>query len=197
MGTIVKNISPDCATNYSPTVQSGKPCTTNVVIWSPADLDSTAILAIRLNELRVALNQEESRRVDTQTAFGTAVAAGTITTSAHWAAIRSALETLPNWTNTYPGTKSGNKVYTWTYSNPSTGAIITDEVIEEFRLKINDAKDDCLCNCNYCTCNCNYCTCNCDYCTCNCNYCTCNCNYSCTCNCNYSDRYLKKNIIYI
>ena len=60
---------------------------------------------------------------------------------------------------------------------------------------------DCTCNCNYdCTCNCNYsCTCNCNYsCTCNCNYaCTCNCNYTCTCNCNYSDERLKKDIIYL
>lgn len=195
---VVQNITPSCPSNYTGGVGDGQPCTVNVTTWTaPTDLNGTIIYKIYLNEMRTAINDEESRRQGTITDFGVAEVTGNPLYTVKWSVIRDALNTLEAWTNTYPGVKSGYKTFTWTYAYPTQGNIITDEMAEEFRSKINDAEDDCLCDCNYCTCNCNYCTCNCNYCTCNCNYCTCNCNYACTCNCNYSDIRLKKNVIYI
>ena len=64
------------------------------------------------------------------------------------------------------------------------GGLIQDESTEEMRVKVNELRAECVCNCNYA-------------CTCNCNYCVCNCNYACVCNCNYSDKRLKKEICYL
>ncbi len=205
---IEKNITPSCPSNYG-TGGDGHPCTVNVTAWTdPGDLDKQQVRAIHINELRAAIRSEQARRGKPLTDFGPNVTAADKITAAHCAAIRNAINTL--------------KSFTWTHDVPiASSSIIIDEYIEEYRAKVNDAEDDCLCNCNYCTCNCNYCTCDCNYCTCNCNYCTCNCNYpctcncaysctcncayyctcncaySCTCNCNYSDIRLKKHIVYM
>jgi len=205
---IEKNITPSCPSNYG-TGGDGHPCTVNVTAWTdPGDLDLKSVRAIHINELRAAIRDEQARRGIALTDFGPSLTSADKVTAAHCVAIRNAINTL--------------KSFTWTYGEPTaSSSIIIDEYIEEYRAKVNDAEDDCLCHCNYCTCNCNYCTCDCNYCTCDCNYCTCNCNYPCTCNCNYSctcncnysctcncayrctcncnysDRRLKKNIIYI
>jgi hypothetical protein len=193
---IVQNITPACSSNYGPG-GDGHPCTTNVTTWSsPADLANYKMLPIQINELRAAINDEENRRLGGVTNFGANETSGGIITAADWAAIRNAINTFETYDSN--GNPTGTyKTFSWTQPTPASGVKITDEIVEEMRAFVNDAENDCLCNCNYCTCNCNYCTCNCNYCTCNCNYCTCNCNYSCTCNCNYSDEELKKNIIYI
>jgi len=187
MGSLVKNITPSCPSNYGPG-GDGHPCTSNLTPWTqPSDLTTATILAQHLNELRDAIRREQARRQISQTDFGANVASSNLITAAHWSAIRNAINTL--------------KTFSWSSSVPTTGNIIQAAQANEYRAKINDAEDDCLCHCNYCTCNCNYCTCNCNYCTCNCNYCTCVCNYSCKCNCNYSayhsDARLKYNILYI
>lgn len=197
MGSIQQNITPSCPSNYIGGVGDGKPCTTNITYFDiPDNLENTKILAAHINTLRSVINNEENRRQGAITNFGSSLASSNTVNASHWLQIKSALDTLEKWTDTYPGVKSGFKSYSWSYV-PSQNDYVTDDFINELKVKINDAENDCLCNCNYCTCNCNYCTCNCNYCTCNCNYCTCNCNYACTCNCNYSDIRLKKNIIYI
>ena len=56
-------------------------------------------------------------------------------------------------------------------NNLEDGDTITATGVNAILIDINNAANQCTCNCNYCSCNCNYCT--------------CNCNYSCTCNCNY------------
>ena len=172
MGTLVKNITPACPSNYGPG-GDGHPCTSNLTPWTePADLNNSEIMAVHLNELRTAINEEQIRRQISQTSFGSAVASGTSITAAQWVTIRNAINTL--------------KTFSWSSGVPSVGAIIADDLVEECRAKVNDAEDDCLCHCNYCTCNCNYCTCYCDHCTCDCDYCTCDCAYSCTCDCAYA-----------
>jgi len=175
MGTLIRDITPACPSNYGPG-GDGHPCTSNLTPWTPpADLNNAAIIAQHLNELRLAIRNEQARRVISQTDFGANVSNGVVITAGQWTAVRNAINTL--------------KSFTWTSGVPSVGAIITDDLVEECRAKVNDAEDDCLCHCNYCTCNCDYCTCVCDYCTCVCNYCTCNCAYYCTCNCAYGGHY--------
>ena len=70
------------------------------------------------------------------------------------------------------------------YGALAAGRVIQDETTEEVRTKINELREECICNCNYA-------------CTCECNYCVCNCNYACTCYCNYSDIRLKEQICYL
>lgn len=185
MGSLQQNITPSCPSNYTGGIGDGQPCTVNVTDFGiPTVLDNTAILAEHINILRATINDEENRRQGSLTNFGVDLNSNNTVQTSHWLQIKSALDTLEQWTHTYPGSKSGFKSYSWT-NTPSQNDYITDDFINEVKSKINDAENDCLCDCNYCTCNCNYCTCNCNYCTCNCNYCTCDCNYACTCNCNY------------
>ena len=186
-------------------------CVANQTVWDEGTLNTTVkIKADHINELREAISLEQTRR-HTTPHFGvpgsslSEVAIGDKATRVDTKELRDQIESL------YPFTGA------WAY-NYNTISKIEGSILTEARTNINDAENDCLCNCNYCTCQCNYCTCDCNYCTCqcnyctcdcnyctcqcnyctcNCNYCTCNCNYSCTCNCNYSDEELKENIEYI
>ena len=93
--------------------------------------------------------------------------------SDYWLLSRGINDAANGWTPTYA-----------TEASFQPGEDITFNAFTEMRDKLNDLRQECLCNCNY-------------SCTCNCNYCTCNCNYACTCNCNYSDRRLKTDIKYL
>ena len=167
-------------------------CSTNQTSWTdPTISTSVKVKAQHINELRNAINGEQSRRHTTPLSFGADRTAMNVVTKKDTKDLIYQIEAL------YPFT--GSWAYTYSTISKVEGAIIT-----EVRGNLNNAENDCLCNCNYCTCqcnyctcDCNYCTCDCNYCTCNCNYCTCNCHYSCTCNCNYSDERVKEEIEYI
>lgn len=178
----------------------GTICTTNRTIWTTTLGTAGSVIENEVFvELQNAINRENVRR---------GLAADTFTPTADGGTI-SAINVKQIYDNI-----AKFKSMSWSSSyNALTGVLITPAQLVELRINLNDAEDDCTCDCNYCTCNCNYCTCNCNYCTCDCNYactcvcayactcncnyaCTCVCNYSCTCNCNYSDERLKTNIVY-
>jgi hypothetical protein len=189
-------------------------CPANQTTWTESLNTNIKIKASHINELRAAINSEQTRRHTSPYSFGSAESTSTTVTQQDTKDLSDQIEALIPFTGT------------WAY-NYSLISKIEAAILIEVRANLNDAENDCLCNCNYCTCqcnyctcncnyctcqcnyctcNCNYCTCNCNYCTCNCNYactcncnyaCTCNCNYACTCNCNYSDERLKENIHYM
>jgi len=181
-------------------------CPSNQSYWTDPTLStSIKIKAVHVNELRTSINNEQARRHTTPHNFGTSRSTIDKVTQQDTKDLRDQIEALHPF------------VGSWAY-NYTTISKIESAILTEVRSNLNNAENDCLCNCNYCTCQCNYCTCNCNYCTCdcnyctcdcnyctcdcnyctcNCNYCTCNCNYACTCNCNYSDEELKEEITYL
>jgi len=188
-----------CTDVYDPFYLMNDACPANQTLWTDPTINTAIkVKAVHINELRTAIQNEQTRRHTTPVDFGTDVTTGDTVKASDTQALKDEIEAL------FPFTGS------WAY-NYTTISKIEGGILSEVRYNLNDAENNCLCNCNYCTCqcnyctcdcnyctcDCNYCTCDCNYCTCNCNYCTCNCNYACTCNCNYSDEELKKEISYV
>ena len=159
-----------CVEVYDPFYLLNDGCPANQSSWTDVTLNTAIkVKAVHVNELRTAINTEQTRRHVTPFNFGTTRSTANVVTRQDTKELRDQIEAL------YPFT--GAWSYTYSTISKIEGAILT-----EVRANLNDAENDCLCNCNYCTCQCNYCT--------------CNCNYGCTCNCNYSDEELKQEVEY-
>ena len=146
-------------------------CPTNITYWSEnLAANITKVRAIHVNELREAINRENTRRRLSAYDFGPDVVADVDEVKkSHVDDLRAAVERAINAPDCLTDTTVAFPPAAWT--DPTITASITkirDLHREEERYKVNEMELPCICDCNYCACNCN-CTC-CDHS--NCKSCT-------------------------
>jgi len=155
------------------------PCPANTYAFTdnPAD-SSDEIEDDHIDELRAAINLENTRRGLGAIGCGDATAGDTILDD-EWDDMYTGIDTIDD----NPGGSCSHSNLSWSYNPKNAGDAILVATINELRDNIDSLSTECICDCNWsCPCNCNW-------------SCPCNCNWTCPCNCNYSDEELKENIV--
>lgn len=162
--------------------------------WTGYVTAGQTITVAKIHAIIDAVNNERNRRdrgdIDDELTK-TDIDNSTLISHTHFNKVRAGVAGCVAGTSDEAYATDGSDTVT-TYTHPA--AVVASNNVEQddkitatgvnaILIDINNAGNQCICNCNYCSCNCNYCT--------------CNCNYSCTCNCNYSDVTTKENIAYM